>query len=274
LQVGVGLPSSVPKTDARLLLEWAQRAEDGPFASLGVVDRMRYDSHEPMALLSAVAAATSQIGLVTMVVIGPLRRTPIFAREAMTVQRISQGRLTLGLAVGARTDDYDALGEQHEGRGRRLEDQLADLRDDFEELTPAPELLVGGGSDMALLRVARFADGYVHGGGPPRSFQRAADRATTAWIEAGRPGRPKLWAQGYFALGDDATIQRGRSYMQDYYAFTGPFADKITEGLLTTPQSIVQFVRGYAEAGCDHLVLLPAVAELEQQDRLASVVSS
>ena len=62
--------------------------------------------------------------------------------------------------------------------------------------------------------------------------------------------------------------------MQDYYAFTGPFADKITEGLLTTPQSIVQFVRGYAEAGCDHLVLLPAVAELEQQDRLASVVSS
>jgi len=274
LQVGIGLPSSIPGTDARILLEWAQRAEAGPFASLGVVDRMRYDSHEPMALLSAVAAATSRIGLVTMVVIGPLRRTPIFAREATTIQRISQGRLTLGLALGARTDDYDALGEHLEGRGRRLEEQLADLRDDFEELTPGPDLLVGGGSDTSLLRAARLADGYVHGGGPPRSFQRAADRATNAWTESGRPGRPKLWAQGYFSLGDDATIERGRAYMQDYYAFTGPFVDKITEGLLTTPQSIVQFVRGYAEAGCDHLVLLPAVAELEQQDRLASVVSS
>jgi hypothetical protein len=96
----------------------------------------------------------------------------------------------------------------------------------------------------------------------------------TAWVDAGRPGRPKLWAQGYFALGDDATIERGRSYMRDYYAFTGPFADKITEGLLTTPQSIVQFVRGYAEAGCEHLVLLPAIAELDQQDRLAPLVSS
>ncbi|HZK50380.1 MAG TPA: LLM class flavin-dependent oxidoreductase [Actinomycetota bacterium] len=296
MRVGIGLPNSVPGTEARLLLEWARRAEEGSFASLGVVDRMRYDSHEPMALLSTVAAITSRIDLVTMVVIAPLRRTPTFAREAATVQRLSQGRLTLGLAVGARTDDYDALGEEHEGRGRRLEDQLADLRDGFEELergmgsaipqkargmgsaipqkATGPDLLVGGGSDISFVRAARFADGYVHGGGPPRSFHRAGDRATTAWVEAGRPGRPKLWAQAYFALGDDATIERGRSYMRDYYAFTGPFAAKITEGLLTTPQSIVQFVRGYAEAGCDHLVLLPAVAELEQHDRLAAVVSS
>ena len=274
MRVGIGLPNSVPGTDARLLLEWARRAEESSFASLGVVDRMRYDSHEPMALLSAVAATTKRIDLVTMVVIAPLRRTPTLAREAATVQRLSGGRLTLGLAVGARTEDYDALGERHEGRGRRLEEQLADLRDGFEELEPGPDLLVGGGSDISLVRAARYADGYVHGGGPPRSFHRAGERATTAWVEAGRPGRPKLWAQAYFALGDDATIERGRSYMREYYAFTGPFAAKITEGLLTTPQSIVQFVRGYAEAGCDHLVLLPAVAELEQHDRLAAVVSS
>ena len=274
MRVGIGLPNSVPGTDARLLLEWARRAEESSFASLGVVDRMRYDSHEPMALLSAVAATTKRIDLVTMVVIAPLRRTPTLAREAATVQRLSGGRLTLGLAVGARTEDYDALGERHEGRGRRLEEQLADLRDGFEELEPGPDLLVGGGSDISLVRAARYADGYVHGGGPPRSFHRAGERATTAWVEAGRPGRPKLWAQAYFALGDDATIERGRSYMREYYAFTGPFAAKITEGLLTTPQSIVQFVRGYAEAGCDHLVLLPAVAELDQHDRLAAVVSS
>ena len=274
MRVGIGLPNSVSRTDARLLLDWARRADDGSFASLGVVDRMRYDSHEPMALLAAVAASTTRIELVTMVVIAPLRRTPTFGHEAATVQQLCRGRLTLGLAVGARTDDYDALGEPHEGRGRRFEDQLADLRDGFEQLAPAPDLLVGGGSDISLVRAARLADGYVHGGGPPRSFHRAAERATTAWVEAGRPGRPKLWAQAYFALGDDATIERGRSYMHDYYAFTGPFAAKIAEGLLTTPQGIVQYVRGYAEAGCDHLVLLPAVAELEQHDRLAAVVSA
>jgi alkanesulfonate monooxygenase SsuD/methylene tetrahydromethanopterin reductase-like flavin-dependent oxidoreductase (luciferase family) len=61
--------------------------------------------------------------------------------------------------------------------------------------------------------------------------------------------------------------------MRDYYAFTGPFAEKIVEGLLTTPQQIAAQVRGYAEAGCDDLVLLPAAAEPEQVDRLAEVVA-
>jgi alkanesulfonate monooxygenase SsuD/methylene tetrahydromethanopterin reductase-like flavin-dependent oxidoreductase (luciferase family) len=277
LQVGIGLPNSVPGADARLFEDWARRAEEGPFASLGVVDRMRYDSYEPMALLASVASATTSIELVTMVVIAPLRRTAVFAREAASVHELSRGRLTLGLAVGARTDDYDVLGEEHAGRGARLEEQLMDLRTEFEGAGIAgdgPDLLVGGASDMALMRAARHADGYVHGGGPPRSFQRAADRALTAWVDAGRPGAPRLWAQAYFALGDEVTIKRGLAYMRDYYAFTGPFASRIAEGLLTTPQSVVQFVRGYAEAGCDHLVLLPAVAELEQQDRLAAVVSS
>jgi hypothetical protein len=132
---------------------------------------------------------------------------------------------------------------------------------------------VGGGSDITFLRVARFAEGYVHGGGPPRTFERAVGRTLTAWKEWGRPGSPALWAQGYFALGDDFTVERGRDYMLDYYAFTGPFAERIAEGLLTTPQAIAQFVRGYAEAGCEELVLLPAVGNLDQLDRLADVLS-
>ncbi|MFQ5859055.1 MAG: LLM class flavin-dependent oxidoreductase, partial [Anaerolineae bacterium] len=124
---------------------------------------------------------------------------------------------------------------------------------------------------LAFARVARHADGYVHGGGPPRVFARAADKARAAWADAGRPSRPRLWAQGYFALGDDAS-EAGRQYLLDYYAFTGPFAEKVAEGLHTTPQAIAQFVRGYAEAGCDELVLLPTVADMDQLDRLAAIV--
>jgi hypothetical protein len=75
-------------------------------------------------------------------------------------------------------------------------------------------------------------------------------------------------------LGDEDTEARGLAYMRDYYAFTGPFAEKIAEGLLRTPQQIAGQVRGYAEAGCDELVLLPAVADLEQVDRLAEVVAA
>jgi hypothetical protein len=76
---------------------------------------------------------------------------------------------------------------------------------------------------------------------------------------------------GYVALGDEAA-QAGTAYLRDYYAFTGPFAEKIAAGLLTTPQAIAQFMRGYADAGCDELVLFPTVPELSQLERLAEVL--
>lgn len=270
LNVGIGLPNAVPGTAASFLVEWAKKADAGPFSSVGVVDRVVYDSHDPLETLTAVAGVTSRIGLVTMVVIGPLRDNEALARDAAAIG----DRLTLGLAVGARTEDYTASGVSPVGRGDRLTEQLLDLRLIWErDGVDVPRLLVGGGSDAGMLRMARYADGFVHGGGPPRTFVRAADTAKTAWSQLGRIGSPQLWAQGYFALGDPATVERGRDYMRDYYAFTGPFAERIAEGMLATPQAVAQFVRGYAEAGCNELVLFPAVADLAQIDLLADALA-
>ena len=275
----MGLPTSLD-VSPEVLIEWARSADEGPFTSLGVVDRVRYRCYEPMTTLAMAASVTERVGLVTMVVIGPLRNPAQLAKEAATVNAISGGRLTLGLAVGARDEDFIAVGISPRARGDRLEDQLFDVRtiwerDEVARTAPSewPRLLVGGMSDVTFARAARFADGYVHGGGPPRTFERAASRTRTAWAEWGRADTPRLWAQGYFALGDEATIERGREYMLDYYAFTGPFAERIAEGLLTTPQAVAQFVRGYAEAGCEELVLLPAVADLEQLTMLADVLT-
>lgn len=281
MNVGIGLPNAIPSTPAPLLLEWATRAEAGPFTSVGVVDRLNYPCHEPMTTLAAAAAVTERVRLATTVVIGPLRNTTLLGTEAASVDALSNGRLTLGLAVGARKDDYALAHVSTKDRGERLSRQLVELRaawvDGNGSAQPrsdsGPVLLVGGASDAAFARAARHADGYVHGGGPPRLFARAAEKALVAWEDAGRPGRPKLWAQGYFALGNEAEVERGRNYMLDYYGFTGPFAQRIAEGLLTTPQAVSQFVRGYAEAGCDELVLFPAVGQLDQIDRLAEVVA-
>jgi len=195
----------------------------------------------------------------------------LLAKVAASVDALSNGRLVLGLAVGARQEDYEAAGIEYRSRGKRLSEQLATLRSLWEEgaIGPkagrpnGPELLVGGLSDQGFTRVARYADGYVHGGGPPKAFSRAADKVRAAWSDAERPGKPQLWAQGYFALGEDAA-EVGYRYMKDYYAFTGAFAEKIAAGLLTSPQEIAQFMRGYEEAGCDELVLFPTVPDIAQ----------
>jgi alkanesulfonate monooxygenase SsuD/methylene tetrahydromethanopterin reductase-like flavin-dependent oxidoreductase (luciferase family) len=280
MRVGIGLPNAVPGAGGALLLEWARQAEAGPFTCLGVLDRLRYDSFEPLAALAAAAAVTTRVRLATTIVIAPLRNTALLAQSAATVDALSGGRLVLGLAVGAREDDYTTASVPYHTRGERLAEQLRALRDHWEGgvIGPragrlgGPELLLGGLSAQTFARVARYADGYVHNGGPPRAFTRAAEKMRAAWGDVGRPGRPQLWGQGYFALGAGAA-ESGAAYLREYYAFTGPFAEKIAAGLLTTPQAVAQYVRGYAEAGCDELVLLPTVPDLAQVAALAEVLA-
>jgi alkanesulfonate monooxygenase SsuD/methylene tetrahydromethanopterin reductase-like flavin-dependent oxidoreductase (luciferase family) len=266
MRIGVGLPTTTPGADGALVLDWARRADAGPFSSLGVLDRVVYDSFEPFAALAAAAGATERIRLATMIAIGPLRATALLAKQAQSLHSLSGGRFTLGLALGARADDYEAAAVDMRGRGRKLTEQLALIRGDLNGL----EVLVGGGSGPAFARMARYADGYAHGGGPPRAFASAASRAVAAWNDLGRPGKPLLWGQGYFALGD---IERGNDYLRDYYAFTGPFAEQIVATSLTSARAIKDFIRGYEQAGCDELVLFPTVADLSELERLEEALS-
>jgi alkanesulfonate monooxygenase SsuD/methylene tetrahydromethanopterin reductase-like flavin-dependent oxidoreductase (luciferase family) len=279
MEIGIGLPNTVP--GAGDVVAWARSAEDGPFASLGVLDRVAYGSLDPFPTLAAAAAVTTRVRVVTMVAVGPVRSTALLAKQAASVDQVSGGRLVLGLALGARVEDYAYAERDAATRARRFSDQLAALRDHFEDADVCPPpvrpggppLLVGGLVGPALWRMARLADGYVHGGGPPRAFARAAAEAQAAWTDAERPGRPELWGQGYFALGDQELLDRGAAYLRDYYAFTGPFAEKIAAGNLTSPGAVRDFVRGYEDAGCDHLILLPTVADPDQVPRLAEVVA-
>jgi alkanesulfonate monooxygenase SsuD/methylene tetrahydromethanopterin reductase-like flavin-dependent oxidoreductase (luciferase family) len=275
MNVGVGLPTTTPGATGELVLEWARRADAGPFTSVAVLDRVAYDSFEPFVALSAAAAATSRVRLATMIAIGPLRSTALLAKQAASVHGLSGGRLTLGLAVGARIEDYEVAGVDHRGRGRKLAEQLAYIRGavDGDRVGPAREgieVLVGGLSGQAFSRMARYADGYAHGGGPPRAFASAAVRAEAAWRDLGRPGKPLLWGQGYFSLTD---VERGNAYLRDYYAFAGPFVERIVAENLTSARAVKDFVRGYEEAGCDELVLFSTTPDIEELERLQEALA-
>ncbi|MGH7922406.1 MAG: LLM class flavin-dependent oxidoreductase, partial [Candidatus Dormibacteraceae bacterium] len=182
MRIGIGLPTAVAGADPGRLAEWARRAEAGPFASLGVHDRLLYDSVEPLTALAAAAAVTERVDLACLVAIAPLRPAALLAKQARSVDAISSGRLVLGLGLGARRDDYQVSGASHDRRGRLIEDELRELRALWRRAdlgpgggSPRPRVLLGGGSDAALLRLTRYADGYVHNGGPARAFRTAAD---------------------------------------------------------------------------------------------------
>ncbi len=278
MEIGTGLPTTVPGTPPTVVPEWARRAEAAGFASLGALDRMVYDSTDPLIALAAAAAVTERIPLVTSILTAPLRETASLAKQLVALQGLAPGRLVLGVAIGARGDDYDRSELPRSDRGRRLSGQLVRLRELLDEgamgpsagVAGRPTVLVGGSSGPAYARAARHADGWFHGGSPPRAFARAAGEVHAAWEDAGRPGRPQIWSMAYVALGDP---EAGRRYLLDYYAFTGAYAPRIADGLLTTRSAVRAHVEAFRDAGCDHLLLFPTTGDLDEIERLADALA-
>jgi alkanesulfonate monooxygenase SsuD/methylene tetrahydromethanopterin reductase-like flavin-dependent oxidoreductase (luciferase family) len=187
---------------------------------------------------------TERIGLATMIAIGPLRNAALLAKQAASVDALSGKRLTWGLAVGARLDDYETAQVDHRGRGPRLSEQLAALRDgdDLGVREDLP-LLVGGMVGPAFARMARYADGYAHNGGPPRAFARATASARAAWSDLDRPGRPLLWGQALAPA--TRTGRRHRALLRVHRPVRG--ADRRRQP--HPARAIRDFVRGYEEPG-------------------------
>ncbi|MBV9832195.1 MAG: LLM class flavin-dependent oxidoreductase, partial [Marmoricola sp.] len=104
------LPVMEPDLDAEVLETWARTIDDGPFASLCFGERMAFDNPETTTLLGAVSAWTSRVRLVTTVVVPQLHEPVLLAKSLATADLLSGGRLTVGVGVGGREEDYRAVG--------------------------------------------------------------------------------------------------------------------------------------------------------------------
>lgn len=128
MKVGIGLPTTIPGVEARQVMDWATRAEQAGFSSLGVLDRIVYPNYEPLVALGAAAAVTERIDLTTAIAILPYRLSAaLVAKQAATVHALSGGRLVFGVAIGGREDDYVAAGASMEGRGRQIDEMLEEI---------------------------------------------------------------------------------------------------------------------------------------------------
>ncbi len=153
--------------------------------------------HEPLVLFGYLAAVTHRIELVNGILVLPQRQTALVAKQAAEVDVMSGGRLRLGVGVGWNSAEFEALGEQFQTRGARIEEQVAVLRALWTQdvvtfegrwhriiragINPPPvqrpiPIWMGGESDTALRRTARLADGWMAGGtlqSPTRRIQSA-----------------------------------------------------------------------------------------------------
>ena len=286
MDIGIGLPATIPGTGGSLILDWAKRADSGPFSSLGIIDRLAYPNYEPLITLAAAAAITDRVRLTSTILIAPLRGAGVLAKQAASIDALSGGRITLGLGVGAREDDFNVAPATFHDRARRFDEQLELMKrvwsgrpagDEVGPIGPpparpgGPELLIGGYTPPAIRRVGSWGDGYISGGIPdPGQVRQLFDLAEESWRGGGREGRPRLVASLYYALGPEA--ERGGDYIRDYYGYFGQAADDMARSIPSSPEAVEGLIRGFGEVGADEVICWPTIAELDQLDRLAELV--
>ena len=272
MRIGLGLPTA-HSVDGRVVVSWARAAEQAGFDSVAVIDRVVAPTHDPLTALAAAGAVTESIELITAVLLGPLRSTALLAAQAATVDQLSGGRLTLGLAVGSRAPDYDTVGVSYHRRGQILDDQVAQLLSvwrspaDFAVPGPAPvtpggpPLLFGGTSAASVRRAATVGAGWICGRGGPADFRRTADQVRRAWSDAGRDGEPRLLTVINCAIGDTADRNK-REFLGRYYG-TAPFFESLLRNTPATAGQLSDLVGQFGQLGCDDVLLLPCSADVD-----------
>ena len=178
MDIGVGLPSTLPDATGPDVLTWAQDGDAAGFSSLGTLDRVVYGNHETIPVLAAAAAVSSRARLTTAILIAPYRGNgTLLAKQLATVDSLAGGRLTVGIAVGGREDDYTATGSDFHRRGAAFDAQLAEMR------------AVWSGAERGTAGAVGPAP--VQDGGPPLLIGGRGERKRTLNAERGTPVVPE-----------------------------------------------------------------------------------
>ncbi len=283
MDIGIGLPNTMTEAGP-LIADWARRAEERGFATLATIDRIVYPSCDSLTALAVAAGATSRIGLFTDILLAPAYPPVWLAKATASLDAMSHGRLTVGVGVGGRPDDYAAMDRPFDRRGRLMDETLDLLTrawagesvtgDDF-PVGPTPAkgnripVLVGGTVPAAIRRVVAYGDGWTAGGGSPDRTAPMIEQVRQAWRAAGREGEPRIAALVYFGLGD---VEVSKASLRSYYGFLGQWTDMIVESAVRAPAAVKHIARGFADIGVTDLVFDPTVPELEEVDRLADAV--
>jgi len=297
----VGLVQALEGADPRPVAAYAVRAEVLGFHGLWTLDSALGGptAHTPLLdglhALTFAAAVTHEIRLGVAVVVMSRRNPALLAHDVATVDRLSGGRLTLGVGLGApETERVTQLGFAVDRRVRRLTEGIAAMRALWasDEATfdgevyafsrarvepkpvqrPGVPIWLGAGREPALRRAARIGDGWIgSGSSSPEDFASQAAIVRRALEEEGRdPGRFPIAKRVYMAVEDSVEVgtKRLAAIIDGMYGASG-LGERVA--VAGPPERCAEVLRGMGDAGAHELVLTPMYGHLAQLEALAEV---
>jgi alkanesulfonate monooxygenase SsuD/methylene tetrahydromethanopterin reductase-like flavin-dependent oxidoreductase (luciferase family) len=288
------MPVMEPDLDATVLESWARTVDEGPFSSLCWGERITFSNPDSLTLLGALAAWTTRVRLLTTVIVPQLHDPAMLAKGLATGDLLSGGRLTVGVGVGGRQEDYHAVGADLSSQTiRGMAERVALMKrvwagekitDSVLPVGPAPvqpggpPLFVGTIGPKTVRSAAAWADGLA---GTTLDLDVAKqnelfDVAREAWADAGKP-LPHLTTSFWFAFGgrDDARAQVHRHLRRYMNWIPGEYVDAMapTTGWAGSEDELLEVLRKFEEIGTDEVQLIPTSSDLDQVRRAADVAA-
>ena len=292
MKFGVTIPNNWGVEDPKQVLEFGPLAESLGYDSVWVMDhlfntgyiRERLEDkpyYNPMYTLSYLAATTSKVTLGTSVLVLPYHNPVELAKYAATLDQISGGRVTLGVGVGAMTEEFDALGISMRERGS-LTNECIDImkelwsshlpkfqskRWDFSGLYFSPKpaqssipIWVGGSSPGAIKRTALRGDGWHPTGVSAENYALTKHEIMEAATAAGRDASAMTWST--------------RLEVEVHGRPSSERASTRTRLPGNNPEMMVAGIKAYQDAGVDHMVLALNSGDVSALKRLMETIAA
>ena len=288
IKIGYLLPtrenimSGHPET--RSLLDGARRAQNLGFDSIWVGDSLlARPRHDPLTLLAAVAAAVPDVELGPAVLLPALRNPVVLAHQLATLDQLSEGRLILGVGIAGDTPairaEFTAAGVPFEGRVGRLMEGLrlskalwsgdpvswdGRWQVDQGSLAPVPHhaggppVWLAAGANVGIERAAKHFDGWFPIGPDAETFGQRQQLFVDTAVKAGRDPADLTTAMYLtVAIGNDADAAEASidDYLASYYGAPPKVLRSFQACRGGTVGQVLDFIRGYIDAGAQHIVL-------------------
>jgi probable F420-dependent oxidoreductase len=277
------------------LLSVAKMAEGTGFNSIWVWDHIFLGSknvfpvHESLTVLTAVASVTERVRLATGVLVLPLRNPVELAKRVATIDNLSNGRITLGVAAGWYEKEFKACGVPFASRGsivetyvkilRRLwtENQISETYGQFElkniSMEPKPvqkpslPIWMGGYTEKAHQRLGRLADGWICYFYTPESFARGWERVLGYTREAGRDAA-QLGNCNMLPIrlgsGREEATRTLQAFVSRYCDLPAWSEATVQSGIAGSPGEVSSAIEAQRNAGVQNIVVVPTVTSLSE----------
>ncbi len=295
MDIGFCLPYMKNGLSRELIREWCIRADQGPFSTLSCGERITgpQEALDMRVTLSFAAALTERVRIVPSLYVLPMHSATRVAQEIATLDRLSNGRVTMCVGVGGREKDYQSVGASFKYRHPRMDEQIAQMKSIWDGVSViegadpvgckpyqegGPPILAGVMGPKAMARAAQWADGIYAWSmsGNADEIQRLYAMADAEWEKAGRDTAPRKVAGFWYTSHGDDPQAALKSYIKGYVTgsagaeIAGMVADS---AVMYNDDAIRKGIDDIQALESDELLLVPCTSDIAEIDTAERVLA-